>query len=387
MNFKKSYTLILAIYIGTIFPMSIARSSVKEVKELKTREPVICSQIHNSQYQAICEKALKSVVRINGGESQSNVRHQGSGVLIKRIHNKVNNRYEYIVLSNTHVINTNRNSYLDIVTSDGKTHKSTRTIQSSNIDNLDLSIIYFDSEINYVIPDFRDKSLDKITPGDEVSQEFFILGYPDCQSRNCIKPKFTKGKYGPKSFLLGTHSALRRGYSIPYDNIVEHGMSGSPVWNLRGEVIAINGKGKYASKSLIANNEDGYIFSNGEHPSDNTEILMRYFSWGIPIELTNNISSGLILFPSSGDGKGFSDDSSGEIFNFVIILILITTLLILFYKFYFKKHKKSTIIGISIAAIFYTMYLLVTIENNTQQLKKYMQENDPGRGIRPESIF
>jgi Trypsin-like peptidase domain len=367
--------------------MSMARSSVKEVKDqVKLKNQVICSQIYDSQYQAICEKSFKSVVRINGGESQVNARHQGTGVIIKKTYNKVNKRHEYVVLSNAHVINTNLNSYLTIGTSDNKIHKFTKAVQPSNINNLDLGIIYFDSEINYEIAEVRDKSLNKITSGDEVSQEFFILGYPDCQSINCIKPKFTRGKYGPKSFLLGTHNALRRGYSIPYDNTVEEGMSGSPVWNLRGEVIAINGKGKYASKSVIANNEDGYIFSNGEHPNHNTELLMQYFSWGIPIELANSISPGLILFSFPDETAIFSDDNSEEIFKFIAIVILIPILMLL-YKFYFQKYKLATMISIAGLISIYIIYLLIMINNNTQQLKYYMQKIDFNRGTRSESMF
>jgi Trypsin-like peptidase domain len=387
MNFEKSYILILAIYIGTIFPMSIARSSGKEVKEqVKTNEPVICSQIYDSQYQAICEKAFKSVVRINGGQTQVDIRHQGSGVIINKNFNKENKRYEYIVLSNAHVINTTLNLYLNIVTSDNKIHKVSKSVLSSNIDKLDLGVIYFDSEINYEIAQVRDKSLNKITFGDEVSQEFLILGYPDCQSVNCIKPKFTIGKYGPKKFLLGTHDALKRGYSIPYDNTVQKGMSGSPVWNLRGEVIAINGKGKYASKSIIANNDDGYIFSNGDRPNQDIEIMMRYFSWGIPIELANSISSKLTLFEFQKDLETKSDNNYIEILKYIGIIIVVIVLMLLC-KFCFQKYKTTTMISIAVLIGVYIIHMLMIINNNTQQLEKHIRKIDFNRGNRSESMF
>ena len=57
------------------------RRSVEKVKDqVEIKNQVICSQIYNIQYRDICEKAFKSVVRINGGKSQADARHQGTGV-------------------------------------------------------------------------------------------------------------------------------------------------------------------------------------------------------------------------------------------------------------------------------------------------------------------
>jgi S1-C subfamily serine protease len=95
--------------------------------------------------------------------------------------------------------------------------------------------------------------------------------------------KFTTGivsLIAPKS--------LEDGYQIGYTNQIEKGMSGGPVLNLQGEVVAINGMHAYPLWG------DPYIYQDGEKPSRSLHDIMVCSSWGIPINTFLQLAPDLI---------------------------------------------------------------------------------------------
>ncbi|MFM5890261.1 MAG: serine protease, partial [Dolichospermum sp.] len=192
----------------------------------------------------------------------------GSGVIIKRVDNK------YYVLTTRHSVY--RDGEYTIKTYDGQLHK----VDSSKIDSkFDLAIVEFTSNINKTYS--YAKLGNKITSGMNV----YISGW-----KNCATPgyEFNKGKILELFSPLGRNSntdiiSLEDGYLTKYTNPTTDGMSGSPVFNDQGLVIAIHGK----SERYKRNSFDYY----------KCPILDQYFSpnLGIPIGkfLTSELQSQL----------------------------------------------------------------------------------------------
>jgi len=70
-----------------------------------------------------------------------------------------------------------------------------------------------------------------------------------------------------------------KGYQIGYSSAILKGMSGGPVLNMAGEVVAVNG---VHAQALWG---DPYIFDDGTNPCPPLKNLMRENSWAIPIEV------------------------------------------------------------------------------------------------------
>jgi tetratricopeptide (TPR) repeat protein len=147
----------------------------------------------------------------------------GSGVIIQKQGNS------YTVLTAGHVTNNISNSSI-LITPDGKKHQFKLLKRSPD---KDLATIKFESSSNYSIIKLGDAA--KSTEGATI----YVSGFP--ATTKAIKKSvysFTEGKV-----QANANQEDSEGYSLTYSNSTLPGMSGGPVLNDEGELIAIHGQG------------------------------------------------------------------------------------------------------------------------------------------------
>lgn len=144
-----------------------------------------------------------------------------SGVLIAKQGDR------YTVLTTKHSVKV-EDRYA-VVTPDGTSHSvEWRSIQ--NLPELDLALVEFKSDRPYAIADL---SIAQPYPG----QPLFLMGKAD------TTPKFTPGSVIPQLQAIPfAKDPFTQGYGLFYSNIAQAGMSGGPVLNSSGQVIAIHGR-------------------------------------------------------------------------------------------------------------------------------------------------
>jgi tetratricopeptide (TPR) repeat protein len=144
-----------------------------------------------------------------------------SGVLVAKQGDR------YTVLTTKHSVKV-EDRYA-VVTPDGESHPvEWRSIQ--NLPDLDLALIEFKSDRTYPIADL---SITQPYPG----QPLFLMGKADSAA------KFTPGSVIPQLQAIPfAKDPFTQGYGLFYSNIAQAGMSGGPVLNSSGQVIAIHGR-------------------------------------------------------------------------------------------------------------------------------------------------
>jgi tetratricopeptide (TPR) repeat protein/V8-like Glu-specific endopeptidase len=163
-------------------------------------------------------KIAKSVtVNIESSDSP------GSGVIVQK------NNNTYTVITAAHVLR-NPQSAFTIVTSDGNTYKLTNI---KTTPGTDLAIAKFQSTTNYPVAKMGDSA--QSPEGATV----YVAGFPMAtQAISSSIYNFTEGKV-----TANANQPLAEGYSLVYSNNTLPGMSGGPVFNDAGELIAIHGRG------------------------------------------------------------------------------------------------------------------------------------------------
>jgi S1-C subfamily serine protease len=211
------------------------------------------------------EKLAKSItVRIFYQKDEIN--KGGSGVLIWK--KKEQNQYKYIVITNHHVV-SDRDLNYQLETPDGKIHET--KVISENVTDLvadDLALVEFNSENNYNI--INPKVNNNIKKGEIV----FASGFPF--KDDLIQSKELNFTTGNLTMFL--EKPLIGGYQIGYTNTLHNGMSGGPLLNEKGELIGINGMGKYP---VIG---DPYVYKDGSTVSEKQWEEMSNLSWAIPVK-------------------------------------------------------------------------------------------------------
>ncbi len=184
----------------------------------------------------------------------------GSGILVSR------KGQDYAVLTNQHVLWIGE-SYT-VQTLDGKRYGARKNTAAS-FGNDDLGLIHFQSS-TAVYPTAKlgcSLSLSKGTP-------VFAAGFPLPLNEYSTKGfKFTSG-----AISLIMPKAFEGGYQVGYSNEIEKGMSGGPVLNRWGEVIAVNGMHQ---EPLWGN---PYVYKDGSEPNSGLKDVLFHSSWAIPIE-------------------------------------------------------------------------------------------------------
>lgn len=185
----------------------------------------------------------------------------GSGIIIARQGSL------YTVVTNAHVLQQEQDQYR-LQTNDGVSHSSWRLKQKS-LANYDLALLQFDSpNSSYEVAHLGHSS--NLKEGDTV----IASGFPFRDEKIPeLGLKITEGKIS-----LLSEKSLKDGYQIGYTNDVQKGMSGGPVLNLKGEVIAISGIHAYPLWG------EPYIYQDGEKPPESMIKLMEKLAWAIPID-------------------------------------------------------------------------------------------------------
>ncbi|MHC5594491.1 MAG: S1 family peptidase [Nostoc sp.] len=191
----------------------------------------------------------------------------GSGILIQR------KGSVYQVVTNAHVLRSGNPPY-QIQTPDGRIYAadlskiSARSV-SSYFNGNDLAVLQFRSpKLNYQVASLGYAST--LSVGNEV----FAAGFPfDSQGIQDTGFVFRKGKVS-----LVLDKALEGGYRIGYTNDIVKGMSGGPLLNRAGQVVAINGR---HAEPLWG---EPYLYQDGTQLEPPLLKQMSKYSWGIPIE-------------------------------------------------------------------------------------------------------
>jgi tetratricopeptide (TPR) repeat protein len=177
----------------------------------------------------------------------------GSGILLQK------QGMLYTVLTAGHVL-LDSEAVFTVKTSDGKVHQAiTGSVRSSG-NNIDLAVLKFRSSSNY--------SLTKIGTSNslEIGMQIYVSGFP--KATRTIESgtfNFTKGE------VIGlANKGNSKGYSLIYSNITFRGMSGGPVLNDAGELVAIHGQGDRDDENVSAS-------GIGEKTGRNLGIVVERF--------------------------------------------------------------------------------------------------------------
>ena len=183
--------------------------------------------------------AKKTVVRIESAEGSF-----GSGVIIGRVERGTKNIYT--ILTAAHVVRSTDTKYKIItpvpLNSLGVRKRTVIDVDIKNIKiipNVDLAEISFESSDIFSIG-----TLGNSEYADEGSP-VYVAGFPKPgKAINRIAFQFTGGMISSRldESDLNTKE-MNNGYDISYTNITRAGMSGGPVFDAAGRIVAIHGQG------------------------------------------------------------------------------------------------------------------------------------------------
>ncbi len=181
------------------------------------------AQMTRDSARDVARVAIPVTVRV---DNLLSLKDGGSGVIIAR------NGNTYTVLTAGHVV-ANPNINYSVYTSDGKWHSATliQSLQPTEQDP-DLAVVIFDSQRVYAVATLGDS--DRL----DVGSGIYISGYPQSvDNPNHRNHEFTTG------YVTSRPSRRPLGYTIRHDALTRRGMSGAPVFDGTGRVVAIHGQG------------------------------------------------------------------------------------------------------------------------------------------------
>ncbi|GAA6619786.1 serine protease [Scytonema sp. NUACC26] len=174
-------------------------------------------------------------------EKQIQLQESGSGAIVAK------RGKTYYVVTNLHVVHR-RGGIYGVYTYDGEVHPVDDQNKNSNIyvfgkeqgegqnvtiNGFDLAIIQFDSDKNYPLAPIN---LSKVTQGNPA----YVSGWPVPQNKSPRRERrFSSGKV----IEVKASPSSDGGYSLSYSSVTQPGMSGGPVFNAKGKVFGIHGRG------------------------------------------------------------------------------------------------------------------------------------------------
>jgi tetratricopeptide (TPR) repeat protein/S1-C subfamily serine protease len=187
--------------------------------------------------------------------------NRGSGTLISRQRDGQNQ--VYTVLTNSHVVTLGQPYRIE--TPDGQVYpaelKGGELVE--NFAGKDAALLEFRSSNDYPVATQTGNSP---TVGDQV----LAAGFPYDGDELA---------FAPGTVELLPDLALQGGYQIGYSSEIQQGMSGGPVLNGQGELVAINGM---AAFPIL---QQAYTYTDGSRPDDDLRQQMNRVSWGIPVAM------------------------------------------------------------------------------------------------------
>ncbi len=212
-------------------------------------------------------KKIAELVTVRIFAQQQDYSRGGSGVLIGEDHGL------YLVVTNNHVVSDEEINY-QIQTHTGKVYPAQVVWQNKqNLIEDDLALLTFTSKEKYQKVTIKNSSLLS------ENQIVFASGFPFEENlKQSRKINFTMG-----SIMIILSEPLIGGYQLGYTNLLYNGMSGGSIVNQQGELIGINGLGKYP---VLGN---PYVYQNGTNISEQQIEIMSQLSWGIPSQYITNL--------------------------------------------------------------------------------------------------
>jgi tetratricopeptide (TPR) repeat protein/V8-like Glu-specific endopeptidase len=182
---------------------------------------VVPSGVNAKTPVQVGEIARQIAVRVENKANNSN----GSGTIIQR------NGDTYTVLTAAHVLRGAKS--FEIFTPDGRNYRSNPNSIKQAPGNLDLATFQFTSNQVYRIAKLGNSQT--LAAGSNL----YVAGFPGATTTiNAGVFNFTKGEV-----TANAAEGNAKGYSLIYSNPTLPGMSGGPVLNERGELVAIHGQG------------------------------------------------------------------------------------------------------------------------------------------------
>lgn len=221
MNFKRIIPIIIITNLLNFNTINLKNLMISIAQTMAIITPKIALGSTESKVNKI---AGEITVRIDGQN------RGGSGVIVEKQGDT------YYVLTNWHVVN--KVGDYQVRTPDGEMHPVYYTL-IQQVPNLDLAIVPFSSSQNYPIAQTGDPT--QLVAGKTV----FVGGWP--RSGSNLQQRIFLSTAG---VVTGRQQPVG-GYSLLYDNLVRAGMSGGPVLDAEGRLVAINGIVKLEENSDV----------------------------------------------------------------------------------------------------------------------------------------
>jgi S1-C subfamily serine protease len=230
----------------------------------------------------LAEEARKSIVLIN----YADVKGFGTGFFVQGSDGVCT------VLTVAHVVKPSQKIQLTPAL-DKKLYKASIV---KPLDKLDLAALTFEVPNNGKCPypalELGDS--DKVQIGDRV----LLSGYPTREGESTVLLQSPKG-----DVTAIENPPLPEGYAISYDATSVSGMSGAPVLDVTGKVIAIHGQTDVEILTLAQKQQGSLSVAQAAKVaeiSDRVEQVTRinHFKWGIPVKRYLLARSNLLLRPN-----------------------------------------------------------------------------------------
>lgn len=206
-----------------------------------------------SEIDSIYPEIKSITVRVMNGQTW------GSGFLVEK------QESSYTIVTNDHVIRFGNPNRYQVVMPDSAVYDA-QPVRSHRFSGYDLALLKIESERQYSTASFS------VFP--QVNEAVFAAGFPLEPSPNCKGGfRVTRGEV-----MMLSERSFNGGYQLGYTNQILNGMSGGPVVNDRGEVVAINGMHAYPVWG------NPYVYADGSMASGSLQEQFSQWSWGIPIQ-------------------------------------------------------------------------------------------------------